>query len=142
MGKTKAGKGKIVARIFLVIGILLSMTAGSGLAYVKHTGDKMLGLMNYDKSNKVSGMDLSKYALDSDTEIVNILLVGADKNLDEQDKDVERRSDSMMIATLDIKHNKLKLTSLMRDMYVDIPGYGGYKAYHEQPPKAAEVCKE
>ena len=25
------------------------------------------------------------------------------------------------------KHNKLKLTSLMRDMYVDIPGYGGYK---------------
>ena len=32
MGKTKAGKGKIVARIFLVIGILLSMTAGSGLA--------------------------------------------------------------------------------------------------------------
>ena len=27
MGKTKAGKGKIVARIFLVIGILLSMTA-------------------------------------------------------------------------------------------------------------------
>ena len=83
MGKTKAGKGKIVARIFLVIGILLSMTAGSGLAYVKHTGDKMLGLMNYDKSNKVSGMDLSKYALDSDTEIVNILLVGADKNLDE-----------------------------------------------------------
>lgn len=55
MGKTKAGKGKIVARIFLVIGILLSMTAGSGLAYVKHTGDKMLGLMNYDKSNKVSG---------------------------------------------------------------------------------------
>ena len=72
MGKTKAGKGKIVARIFLVIGILLSMTAGSGLAYVKHTGDKMLGLMNYDKSNKVSGMDLSKYALDSDTEIVHI----------------------------------------------------------------------
>ena len=30
MGKTKAGKGKIVARVFLVIGILLSMTAGSG----------------------------------------------------------------------------------------------------------------
>ena len=45
MGKTKAGKGKIVARIFLAIGILLSMTAGSGLAYVKHTGDKMLGFI-------------------------------------------------------------------------------------------------
>lgn len=66
-------------------------------------------------------MDLSQYKLDSDTDVVNILLVGADKNNDEQDKDVDRRSDSMMIATMDIKHNKLKLTSLMRDMYVDIP---------------------
>ena len=34
MGKTKAGKGKIVARIFLVIGILLSMTAGSGFEQI------------------------------------------------------------------------------------------------------------
>lgn len=127
MGRTKAGKGRIVGRIFLVIGILFSMTAGSGLAYVKHSGDRMLGMMNYDKSGSVSGMDLSKYKLDSDTEVVNILLVGADKNLDEQDQNVERRSDSMMIATLDVRHNKLKLTSLMRDMYVDIPGYGGNK---------------
>ena len=127
MGRTKVGKGKIVGRIFLVIGILLSMTAGSGIAYVKHTGDRMLDMMNKDQSNKISGMDLTKYKLDSDTEVVNILLVGADKNLDEQDKDVERRSDSMMIATLDVRHNKLKLTSLMRDMYVEIPGHGQSK---------------
>lgn len=127
MRGTKAGKGRIVGRIFLVIGILLSITAGSGLAYVKHTGDRMLGLMNFDQSGTISGLDLSKYKLDSDTDIVNILLVGADKNLDEQDEDVERRSDSMMIATLDVKHNKLKVTSLMRDMYVEIPGYGGKK---------------
>ena len=54
--------------------------------------------------------------------------MGADKNNDEQNKkNVERRSDSMMIATIDIKHNKLKVTSLMRDMYVDIPGYGRNK---------------
>lgn len=127
MKGTKAGKGKIVGRIFLVIGILLSVTAGSGIAYLKHTGDRVLGMMNYDRSGTMSGIDLDQYKLDSDTEVVNILLVGADKNLDEQEKDVERRSDSMMIATLDVKHNKLKITSLMRDMYVDIPGYGGNK---------------
>ena len=120
-------KGKIVARVFLVLGILISMTAGSALAYVKHTSDSMLALMNFDNSGTISDMDLSQYKLDSDTDVVNILLVGADKNNDEQDKDVDRRSDSMMIATMDIKHNKLKLTSLMRDMYVDIPGYGGRK---------------
>ena len=127
MKGTKAGKGKIVGRIFLVIGILLSITAGSGIAYVKHTGDRMLGMMNFDQSGTIDSIDLSKYKLDADTDVVNILLVGADKNLDEQDKDVDRRSDSMMIATLDVKHNKLKVTSLMRDMYVEIPGYGGNK---------------
>lgn len=117
----------MVARVFLVIAILISMTVGSVLAYVKFTSDSMLGLMNYDESGTVSKLDLSKYKLDSDTEVVNVLLVGADKNNNEQDKNVERRSDSMMIATLDVKHNKLKITSLMRDMYVQIPGYGGNK---------------
>ncbi len=94
-----------------MLGILISMTAGSALAYVKHTSDSMLALMNFDNSGTISDMDLSQYKLDSDTDVVNILLVGADKNNDEQDKDVDR----------------LKLTSLMRDMYVDIPGYGGRK---------------
>lgn len=116
-----------MGRIFLVIGLLLSVTSGSVLAYLKHTSDTMLGLMNFDKSGIMADVDLSKYKLDSDTDVVNVLLVGADKNNDEQDEDVERRSDSMMIATLDVKHNKLKITSLMRDMYVDIPGYGGNK---------------
>ena len=32
-----------------------------------------------------------------------------------------------MIATIDLKNGKLKLTSLMRDMYIDIPGYGYHK---------------
>lgn len=117
----------MVGRILLVIGLLLSVTAGSVLAYVKHTSDTMLGLMNFDKSGTMDDADLSKYKLDSDTDVVNVLLVGADKNNDEQDENVERRSDSMMIATLDVKHNKLKITSLMRDMYVEIPGYGGNK---------------
>lgn len=124
----RRGKGRIVGRIFFVLGLILSISIGSMAATVVHKGDSMLGLINYDDDNSLSTMDLSKYKLDSDTEIVNILLVGADKNADEQDKKgAERRSDSMMIATMDIKHGKLKITSLMRDMYVDIPGHGGNK---------------
>ena len=127
MAKKKKTKAKIVGRVFLVLGILLSMTAGSALAYFKHTTDLTLSLRNYDNSGTISDQDMSQYQLDSDTDVVNVLLVGADKNSDEQDQNVERRSDSMMIATLDVKHSKLKITSLMRDMYVDIPGYGGNK---------------
>lgn len=128
MGNTRRKrKGKIAARIFFVLGLILSVSIGSMAATVVHKSDSMLGLINYDEKDSLSGVDLSKYKLDKDTEVVNILLVGADKNNDEQDEDVDRRSDSMMIATMDIKHNKLKITSLMRDMYVQIPGYGGNK---------------
>ena len=129
MGKTKKKKSRarIVGRVFLVLGLIMSMTIGSAAAVLVHQSDTMLDLVNYDDQDTLSSVDLSKYKLDEDTEVVNILLVGADKNNDEQDKDVERRSDSMMIATMDIKHSKLKITSLMRDMYVEIPGYGGNK---------------
>ncbi len=123
----KKGKGRIVGRIFFVLGLILSISVGSMAATVVHKGDSMLGLINYDDKS-LSTMDMSKYDLDKDTEIVNILLVGADKNADEQNKKgAERRSDSMMIATMDIKHSKLKITSLMRDLYVEIPGHGGNK---------------
>ncbi|MCH5252720.1 MAG: LCP family protein [Lachnospiraceae bacterium] len=128
MGRTKKkGKGRIAARIFFVLGLMLSISFGSFAATVVHRGDSMLALINYDNKNSLSTVDLSQYELDKDTDVINVLLVGADKNNDEQNADVDRRSDSMMIATLDIKHSKLKVTSLMRDMYVEIPGYGKRK---------------
>lgn len=127
MAKAKK-KRKVAGKVFLVLGLILSVSIGSMAATVVHEGNSMLGLINYDDENNLSMLDMSKYELDKDTEIVNILLVGADKNADEQNKKgAERRSDSMMIATMDIKHSKLKITSLMRDMYVDVPGHGGNK---------------
>ena len=35
-----------------------------------------------------------------------------------------------MILTIDRLHNKLKLTSIMRDSYVDVPGHGNTKLTH------------
>lgn len=61
-----------------------------------------------------------------DNKITNILLVGSDARPGE---DVSR-SDSMMILTVDNKHKNLKLTSLGRDTYVDIPGHGYQKLTH------------
>ena len=63
----------------------------------------------------------SKYSLQSDSNIQNILLVGADKRGSESGYG---RSDCMRIASIDAKNNALKLTSLMGDTYVEIPGYG------------------
>ena len=52
-------------------------------------------------------------------EIRNIALLGVDSS----DEGVVGRSDSIIILTLDNIHNKIKLTSIMRDSYVNIDGY-------------------
>lgn len=56
--------------------------------------------------------------LPKDTGITNILLFGLDRRASNEGA----RSDVLMIATIDKKNNQVKLTSLMRDMYVPIPG--------------------
>lgn len=66
-------------------------------------------LKNYNNTNKIK----------------NIALFGIDATDGETG-----RSDSIMIATLDPVHNKLKLTSIMRDSYVNIDGYGMDKINH------------
>lgn len=54
-----------------------------------------------------------------DDAVQNILLLG----VDEHDKDDAGRSDCMLLVSIDRRHNKLKLTSFLRDMYVAIPGH-------------------
>ncbi|MCE9675712.1 LCP family protein [Paraclostridium bifermentans] len=58
--------------------------------------------------------------------ITNILLAGVDGN----NLDKGNRSDSMMILTIDEKDNDIRITSLARDTYVQIPGYGEEKLTH------------
>lgn len=126
--KNGKGKKKIIGKIFLVIGIIFSMALGSVAAAMQYRMNGSISLMNFDSKDSLDKVDISKYDIVSDSEVINILLVGADKNLDEQDSEgAARRSDSMMIATLDMKNKKLKVSSLMRDMYVPIPGHGSQK---------------
>ena len=59
--------------------------------------------------------------------ITNILLIGSDGRSDDGSPS---RSDSMMILTVDNSNKQLKLTSLARDTYVNIEGYGMEKLTH------------
>lgn len=52
----------------------------------------------------------------------NILVLGVDSRGEEQS-----RTDTMMLATHDKVNGEIKLTSFMRDIYADIPGYQSYK---------------
>ena len=53
------------------------------------------------------------------SEMRHLLLIGLDARPGEQ----TGRSDTMIIVTLDPDENTIKLTSIMRDLYVEIPGH-------------------
>ena len=54
-----------------------------------------------------------------DKDIVNLLLIGQDRR-EGQDR---QRADSMIMDTLNKKTKQISMTSFMRDLYVQIPGY-------------------
>lgn len=52
-------------------------------------------------------------------DVVNLMLIGQDK----RDGQERQRSDTMILATINKEKKVLQLTSFMRDLYVQIPGY-------------------
>lgn len=84
------------------------------------------------KINKVQKVEINKENLSinekkvkEEKHIKNIALFGIDAP-----KGKAGRSDAIMILTLDEEHKVMKLTSIMRDSYVDIPGHGDDKITH------------
>lgn len=69
--------------------------------------------------------------------IRNILIVGVDTRNGEEH--LASRSDTMMIFTVDEVHSKLKITSIMRDTYADIPGYESQKLNHSYAYGGADL---
>lgn len=93
-------------------------------------GGYVIGLLNkmdnvtLDKENLgIVEEEIEEY--DNAKKIRNVALFGVDAT-----DGTTGRSDSIMIATLDPVHNKVKLTSIMRDSYVNISGYGYDKINH------------
>lgn len=116
---------KIVLTVLLSVFAVALVLVGIEAVRLMH----IFNSVNYVKSGNsfsdtemvVSQSAIAAYVSHSD-ETKNILLVGYD--IDENDIS---RSDSMIILTLDHEHQKIKMTSLMRDMYVQIPGHGKHK---------------
>ena len=52
-------------------------------------------------------------------DMINIMLIGQDRRPGEE----RARSDSMILVTINQEKNTIQLTSFMRDLYVQIPGY-------------------
>lgn len=109
--------------VLWILGILLSLTVvtvGGAFFYAKHMVDKVEHVKINKEDLSVNEETEKKYG-----EIRNIALFGIDA---EDGK--TGRSDSIMILTVDTQNKKLKLTSIMRDSYVNIAGHGYDKINH------------
>ena len=106
--KKKVSTGK---KIFISILLILLAIPVGVFGYMYFKLNSIHEETNYDsKIEDVKG-------------ITNILLTGTDARPGE----TSSRTDSMMILTVDTKHDSIKLTSLARDTYVQLPGRGGSK---------------
>lgn len=107
--KNKKKKPKIL-QIF--IAVVLALAVG-----ITALAMPILNKINYDA--KKPNEYISKSELVSDSSVTNILLLGVDARADEESE--TSRSDSMMLVSLDSKHNCIKLVSFLRDTWVYIP---------------------
>lgn len=118
----KKKKGKKVGAI--VLAVVLLLCAG---IYVY--ASSLLSQINRDNTDANSYVqqpsDAPQWDVLSDKQVTNILLIGTDRV-----QDGIQRSDTMMLVSIDNKNKKVKLTSFLRDLYVEIPTIGKISSTH------------
>lgn len=110
---------KNLKRVVIVLLIMLISipVIGFGVLYFK-----LNSMYDKEEANQIEKLDKEE-KIDG---ITNILLIGVDgENIDKGN-----RSDAMIILTIDSNNNDIRLTSLARDTYVDIPGHSTEKLTH------------
>lgn len=111
MSQTKKRKKSIWPKIILFFAVLFLVLLGgafflSGLVYQKLT---------YEEVESASGESMKEDG------VTNILLIGNDSRENGEDG----RSDAMILLSISDQTKTIHMTSLLRDMYVDIPGHDG-----------------
>ncbi|WP_270942303.1 LCP family protein [Romboutsia lituseburensis] len=117
----------------IVIGLIITLSlislAGVGFVY-----SKLNSIYVKDEAVK-SEQETNEKMVEG---ITNILLVGIDGRY----IDKGNRSDSVMLVTIDSKNKDIKITSIARDTYVEIPGYSTEKLTHAYAYEGIDLLKE
>ena len=141
--KTKSVKRTVLIVLCVILVLILALLI-AGIAYM----ESMMGLINrdYDDST-MSSSEYEEYlkgqtdtahpgftgdvidpddvdwgaheVIDSSDQVINILLIGQDR----REGEGRARSDAMILCTINKSAKTLTMTSFLRDMYVQIPGY-------------------
>lgn len=162
MSKKKTGSGKRAALIVLcvVLGLVLSVLVG-GTLYANHLMN-MMNRVEQGKEETLSQEQLDQLLADeiigdgsSDINeeeidwgssdlieegdnVINILLIGQDA----REGWGRSRSDSMILVTFNKAEKAITLTSFLRDLYVQIPGYTDNKLNSAYPAGGMELLNK
>ncbi|WP_243129218.1 LCP family protein [Hathewaya massiliensis] len=131
--KRKKRKALIVVTSLIAV-LLVSAVVAFGYIWNK---------LNSVKKQEINNVEITEEGKKikekhKDKNITNIALFGLDSR--EVDGKDDPRSDSIMVVTIDKERNKIKISSIIRDTYVDIKGRGMDKinhAYHFGGPELA-----
>ncbi|MFD3155994.1 LCP family protein [Haloimpatiens sp. FM7330] len=114
---------------FIIFSFIIILLVGFGSYFYAHS------LLNKVQRKEISKNDsdlgITKKTTNNNNqnnseEIINIALFGLDRR---QKSDIAH-SDSTIILTIDKKHKNIKLSSIMRDTYVEVKGHGKTKFTH------------
>ncbi len=75
------------------------------------------------KASNEPNLNNANIKLVKDSQVTNILLIGSDSRT----SSMRGRSDSIIILSINRKTNKINMVSILRDTYVEIPGYQNNK---------------
>lgn len=125
---------------FIILAVLIVIVVGIVFAYSSY----LLNKVNYEKDdsmqdeyfeedenldglNSIDPEDVTwgnNVMLRHEDDVINLLLVGEEAIYDGNSRG---RTDCIMIATINVAQKSVKLTSIMRDLYLQIPGYSDNK---------------
>lgn len=111
--KTKKHKKKksFLGKVLCFVVVMCVVIVGAGYVAAGYVHDKM----NYNEITSVSTEPMKQDG------VTNILLIGNDS----REQGTDGRSDAMILLSLSNETKTIHLTSLLRDMYVEIPGHDG-----------------
>lgn len=125
----KRKKKKSGLKAFLVAIIILLVLAAGGAYYVV---GKVYNKLEYEEITTLTEAPVQEEG------VVNILLIGNDSRTNGEDG----RSDAMILLSVSNKTKKIYMTSLLRDMYVEIPGHKGNRLNAAYSYGGAELLME
>lgn len=119
MKKKLSTTKKVIISILIIFIILISLTVFA----FNHLTSKIERV----EIDRTVVTETGKEPAKEDEDVITIALFGTDFTQNEKYGNLYGASDATMILGIDTKNNRLKLFSLMRDLYLDLPDGSGKK---------------